>query len=276
MTALYSIEHILNFDYTSPVQSSVMTLHVHPLRERCQVVRQFSLNTDPAGPLFEFNDPFGNTGHFFDRPGRHQRLTIIAKSTVEVEILDPAPNSQSHNGWQSLESWSMTNPSRFVHCPPVLEKFMDTHDLHPEDEPLTSVRELCRRLHQIFTYLPGSTQVDSPIEHILDTRQGVCQDYAHVMASILRHWGIPCRYVSGYLGPPEVGTVVGESHAWVECWFPDTGWLGFDPTNDTEGDERHIRVAVGRDYGDVPPARGVFRGQAESSLGASVSIQRHP
>ena len=70
--------------------------------------------------------------------------------------------------------------------------------------------------------------------------------------------------------------VVGECHAWVECWFPDTGWLGFDPTNNTEGDERHIRVAVGRDYGDVPPARGVFQGEMGSNLEASVSVQRHP
>lgn len=138
MTVLYSIEHIFTFDYTSPAQSSVMTLYVHPLRERCQVVREFSLYTDPAGPIFEFTDPFGNTGHFFDRPGRHQQLTIIAKSTVEVEILLPSHDALTHNDWQSLEFWSMTHSSRFVHCPPALEQFMATHDLHPGDEPLTS------------------------------------------------------------------------------------------------------------------------------------------
>ncbi len=108
--------------------------------------------------------------------------------------------------------------------------------------------------------------MDSPIEDILDSGAGVCQDYAHVMVSILRHWGIPCRYFSGYLGPLDVGTVVGECHAWVECWFPDRGWLRFDPTNNTKGDERHIRVAVGRDYGDVPPALGVFQGEMGSNL----------
>ena len=117
--------------------------------------------------------------------------------------------------------------------------------------------------------------MDSPIEEILETGRGVCQDYAHVMASIMRGWGVPCRYVSGYLGPEAAGEAAGESHAWVECWFPGVGWTGFDPTNDIEGDERHVRVAVGRDYADVPPSRGVFRGTTGSALGTEVRVERH-
>ena len=105
--------------------------------------------------------------------------------------------------------------------------------------------------------------------------RGVCQDYAHVMATIVRCWGVPCRYVSGYLGPEVEGEDTGESHAWVECWFPGVRWTGFDPTNNIEGDERHVRVAVGRDYEDVPPNRGVFRGNGGSELTSEVKIERH-
>ncbi len=137
-------------------------------------------------------------------------------------------------------------------------------------------RALCAKLHDVFEYIPGHTRVDSPIEEILETGRGVCQDYAYVMASIMRGWGVPCRYVSGYLGPEAAGEATGESHAWVECWFPGVGWTGFDPTNNIEGGERHVRVAVGRDYTDVPPSRGVFRGTTGSVLGSEVRVERHP
>ena len=153
---------------------------------------------------------------------------------------------------------------------------MAAHDIALGEDPLVSARALCAKLHDVFEYIPGHTRVDSPIEEIIETGRGVCQDYAHVMASIMRGWGVPCRYVSGYLGPEAAGEATGESHAWVECWFPGVGWTGFDPTNNIEGGERHVRVAVGRDYTDVPPSRGVFRGTTGSVLGSEVRVERHP
>ena len=281
MIARYAIEHTIGFDYTAPVHASVMTLYLCPIQDRTQVVREFAVHTDPDGPLFEFTDPFDNTGHFLDRPRDHKRLRIAARSTVEVGPLAPAPDRFGPGGWEALrraaeapDLWLMAHPSRFVRSAPALEKFMAARELDPGDDPVVSARELCAKLHRAFEYVPGSTEVDSSIERILETGQGVCQDYAHVMASILRVWGVPCRYVSGYLGPLAGGAAKGESHAWVECWFPGIGWIGLDPTNDTEVDERHVRVAVGRDYADVPPARGVFRGDADSTLEASVVVER--
>ena len=193
----------------------------------------------------------------------------------------PAPERLPAGGWEELREarsdvdlWPMLHASEYVRSSPALERFIDAHGLAPGDDPLASARELRARLFRIFEYVPGSTTADSPIEAILETGRGVCQDYAHVMASILRKWGIPCRYVSGYLAPVEENVATGESHAWVEGWFPGVGWLGFDPTNDTEGDERHVRVAVGRDYGDVPPTRGVFHGTVRSRLETEVLIER--
>ncbi len=278
----YTVEHTMRFEYESPVQGSVMTLYLCPLRDRAQILREFSVRTDPEGRLFEFTDPFGNTAHFLDRPRPHAGFEVRAHSRVEVgplasapERLEPGATEALRRAAQTPELWPMTHPSRFVRPSPALEKFMAAHDIGLGDDPLVSARALCAKLHDVFEYIPGHTRVDSPIEDILETGRGVCQDYAHVMASIMRGWGVPCRYVSGYLGPEAAGEAAGESHAWVECWFPGVGWTGFDPTNDIEGGERHVRVAVGRDYADVPPSRGVFRGNGDSALGTEVKIERH-
>ena len=281
MIARYAIEHRIRFEYDAPVRSEVMTLHLGPLRDRVQVVRAFSVHTDPDGPLFEFIDPFGNSAHFLDRARVHDRLEIVARSHVEVGPVPPAPERLEAGAWQALHEargdvdlWPMRHASAFVRSSPALERFLAVHGLEPGEDPLASARELRAKLFRLFEYVPGSTTAESPIETILETGKGVCQDYAHVMASILRRWGIPCRYVSGYLAPSEEQVTTGESHAWVEGWFPGTGWTGFDPTNDTEGDERHVRVAVGRDYADVPPTRGVFQGAARSTIEAEVVIER--
>ena len=279
----YTVEHTMRYDYETPVQASVMTLYLCPLRDRAQTLREFSVRTDPEGRLFEFTDPFGNTAHFLDRPRPHARFEVKARSRVEVgplasapERLEPGATEALRRAVQTPELWPLANPSRFVRPSPALEKFMAAHDIALGEDPLVSARELCAKLHDVFEYIPGHTRVDSPIEEILETGRGVCQDYAHVMASIMRGWGVPCRYVSGYLGPEAAGEATGESHAWVECWFPGVGWTGFDPTNNIEGGERHVRVAVGRDYTDVPPSRGVFRGTTGSVLGSEVRVERHP
>ena len=281
MIFTYAIEHNLRFEYAEPAQDSVMTLYVCPVRDRAQLLREFSVHTDPDGALFEFIDSFGNTGHFLDRPRNHERLSITARSVVEVGPLASTPERLGPGAWEALQSavetvelWPMVHPSHFAGRTPALDRFQAMHDIAPGDDPLASARDLCARLHRVLEYAPGETRVDSPIDRIIETGRGVCQDYAHVMTAILRGWGIPCRYVSGYLGPPAGGVAQCESHAWVECWFPGVGWSGFDPTNDTAADERHIRVAVGRDYADVPPARGVFHGAGGSMLDTEVAIER--
>lgn len=283
MIVTHTIEHRMRFVYAKSAQDSVMTLYVCPIRDRAQLLREFSVRTEPDGATFEFNDSFGNTGHFLDRPRNHESLVVSARSIVEVGPLPPTPDRLDGGAWEALrrnvdgiELWPMVHPSHFVDWTPALDRFKETHGIAPGDDPLVSTRDLCNTLYRVLEYAPGETRVDSPIDRILDTGRGVCQDYAHVMAAILRGWGIPCRYVSGYLGPPAAGAAKCASHAWVECWFPGIGWIGFDPTNDTEGDERHIRVAVGRDYADVPPTRGTFRGAAGSILETEVVIERGP
>jgi len=156
----------------------------------------------------------------------------------------------------------------------MLKRFMDEFGIEKGSTPLNSIRDLKAALRAAFVYAPGSTSAQSPIDHILESGRGVCQDYTHVMISILRSWGIPSRYVSGYLGSDSNAVGHNESHAWVECWLPDAGWFGVDPVNDDDCDERHIRVAIGRDYGDVPPVRGVFTGALNSKLTTHVEVVR--
>jgi transglutaminase-like putative cysteine protease len=131
------------------------------------------------------------------------------------------------------------------------------------------------RLYEMFDYVPNSTKVDSLIDDALQARQGVCQDFAHIMISLIRQLKIPCRYVSGYLYHEDKAhdrSPAGATHAWLEAYLGDAGWVAFDPTNNLLGCERHIRVALGRDYADVPPTRGVYKGEAESELSVMVAV----
>jgi transglutaminase-like putative cysteine protease len=135
--------------------------------------------------------------------------------------------------------------------------------------------ELNQAIYDWFQYVPNSTKVDSPIDDALEARKGVCQDFSHIMIALARRLRIPCRYVSGYLfheAKDKDRSLESASHAWVEALLPKLGWTAFDPTNNLIGGDRHIRVALGRDYADVPPTRGVYKGEAQSELTVSVTV----
>jgi transglutaminase-like putative cysteine protease len=144
------------------------------------------------------------------------------------------------------------------------------------DDPLMVVHELNKSIYEYFEYVPRSTRVDSPIDEAIASGKGVCQDFAHTMIALLRHIGIPARYVSGYLYRSREDhdrSTPDASHAWVEVLLPHLNWVGFDPTNDLIAYNRHIRTAVGRDYADVPPTHGVFRGKTASELYVAVQVE---
>jgi len=170
---------------------------------------------------------------------------------------------------------------------PLLLGLMHSWDIRRRADALTLLREINTRIYTSFEYVQEATSVDSTIDHALGIGQGVCQDFTHIMLALGRQVGIPCRYVSGYLfhrvkdrDRPDHNRLDPDRaaedamHAWVEAWLPGLGWVGFDPTNNTIAAERHIRVAVGRDYADVPPTRGVFKGDGDSEL--SVAVQVYP
>ena len=179
-----------------------------------------------------------------------------------------------------MEYWGFMHPSRFARPSTELDDFVSGHGLdNAEGDPLSALVCLSETLYEAFQYVPGSTSVVSPIERILESGRGVCQDYAHVMISIARSWGVPSRYVSGYLyveddaGQP-IPAAAG--HAWVECRLPGLGWVGFDPTNNWIVGQQHVRVAVGRDYHDVAPTRGIFHGGGDTRLEVEVRMESIP
>jgi transglutaminase-like putative cysteine protease len=162
---------------------------------------------------------------------------------------------------------------------PALKAFVEELGLEQlrTRDPLSAVRELSEAIYNAFGYEPGVTDAESEIDVSLGLRKGVCQDFAHVMIAICRAWGIPARYVSGYLFTDRKGGDRSDpdaTHAWVEVFLPSVRWIGLDPTNNVIAGERHIAAAVGRDYNDVPPSRGVYKGEAESQLAVGVSVRR--
>ena len=278
----YDIEHVSHYLYSSPVRHSVMSLCVKPRDGFGQRLLSFEVRTRPSSPLNAESDGFGNTKHVLNIHREHTNLEIISRSTVETTHAAPLPNVLGRGAWDEVRSgkgsfahWELTRPSVFARPTPELAALIDRQGIGPADDPLQSLVGLRDLIHQSFEYVPGSTTAVSPIDHILETGEGVCQDYAHVMIAIARSWGVPTRYVSGYVSERKAGMSAPQSatHAWVECFLPELGWTEFDPTNPELPNERRVRVAVGRDYDDVSPTRGVFVGNTDSLLEVSVRMR---
>lgn len=277
----YSIRHLTRFRYDTAISESVMELRMQPRSEGAQRVSSFDLSIKPRANVGSYHDHLGNLVHHFDIPGHHTILTIKAEARVEVgpQIL---PETMTATAWNELDEllaegdyWEMLMPSHFAAPTDLLRELARELNFQRRDDPLSLLRELTARLHDDFEYAPQSTEVDSPIDTALLNRRGVCQDLAHIMISLVRGVSIPCRYVSGYLfhrDEDQDRSAADATHAWVEARLPGLGWVGFDPTNNLIAGERHIRVAIGRDYSDVPPTRGVFKGEANSELSVSVQV----
>ena len=280
----YAIRHFTRFRYSSPVWQSVMELRMQPRSENTQRCFTFQLSISPDARVFSYQDHAGNLVHHFDVPAQHRQLTIIADALVDVETPAPLPESLGPDEWDELDAiigredyWDMLMSSRFARTSPELEALAKEFgvDQRGGRDPLELLTTLNSKLFQYFSYVKRSTAVNSAIEDVILSRQGVCQDFAHTMISIVRNLRIPCRYVSGYLhrDPGHADrSDEGATHAWVEALLPRIGWVGFDPTNNLIVGGRHIRTAIGRDYGDVSPTVGTMKGSAETELQVRVRV----
>ena len=277
----YSIRHSTTFCYEPAVGESVMEVRTQPrndVRQRCLT---FALDVRPRANVMLYRDFFGNAVHHFDIPGRHKEIEVTAQAIVEVSARTDLDGAKGSN-WEELDErvsegdyWEMLVTSQFAAPTELLEKLKVELKLKRRGMPFALLQELNARLYELFDYVPNTTSVNSPIDDALRARCGVCQDFAHIMIALVRSLKVPCRYVSGYLFHADKvkdRSPAGATHAWVEAYLGELGWVAFDPTNNLLGCERHIRVAVGRDYADVPPTRGVHRGEAESELRVSVLV----
>ncbi len=282
----YSVRHLTKFLYSTPVSESVMETRMHPRSDSNQRCLSFQLSVSPRCRVFSYRDHLGNNVQHFNIPGEHAQLVIVAESLIEQQALSFVPHFLAPSAWEELDAlvaegdyWEMLLPSEFAAPTPALLELAKKLDVRRRDDPLMLVRELNGRLYDYFSYKPRSTRVDSPIDEAIASREGVCQDFAHTMIALVRTLRIPCRYVSGYLyqRPADLRnghdrSLPDATHAWVEAFLPHLGWVGFDPTNDALAHERHIRTALGRDYADVPPTHGLYRGRTTSDLYVAVKV----
>ena len=277
----YRIEHRTTYTYDSDVTGSYGLVHLRPrdLGWQTCVAHEVSIEPEPAD-LFRHVDLYGNTMSYFHVVQPHTRLLVTSTSVVSVEVdeLDPAALTVP---WEQAlpvsriddpEAWEATDftfPSPYVEVPPSVEDYA-RQSFTAGRSIGEAVVDLMHRIHADFTYKSGSTTLTTKVSDLLEKRTGVCQDFAHVMVASLRSLGLAGRYVSGYLAsrpapgkPRQVEDAA--SHAWVGCWIPGAGWLYLDPTNDRLLDDSHTTVAWGRDYGDVPPVKGVIFTEAKKS-----------
>lgn len=297
------VVHETRYAYSAPVSLAHHLAHLQPLSDEHQELLAHDLVTDPdADARHVGSDAFGNACLWFSRAQPHDRLLVRAISRVRLqprfEQLQPAASPPWDRLAQDLRyvargpydpAVEFTLPSPYVPRLEVLRAYAAPS--FPPGRPLAEAAlELMQRIHADFDYCSASTQIDTPLERAFELRAGVCQDFAHLMAGALRMMGVPARYVSGYLltrPPGEDSDLLGAdaSHAWVQVYCPHTpgvpsgadpvagGWLDLDPTNNLVPGSGHVRLAVGRDYGDVTPLRGVIRGGGGHSLAVAVQTR---
>src|SRR5579872_5053223 len=266
---IYSVRHTTTFLYDPAVRESVMEVRMQPRNDAHQHCLSFHLEVEPSANIMLYRDFLGNAVHHFDIAGIHDQIKIAAQAVVDLKPVPP-PCANDAGSWQDLDAlieaddhWEMLLPSQFSHPTDELMRLGRELRLERRGTPLDLLLELNQAIYHSFSYVPNSTKVDSPIDEALQSRQGVCQDFAHIMIALLRQLRIPCRYISGYLCPGSTSSVDRSpetaTHAWLDALIPTCAWVAVDPTNKLVGAERDIRIAIGRDYADVPPTRGVFK-----------------
>ena len=240
----------------------------------------FRLHITPGAETRDYEDFYHNRVHHFEVIPEHPRLVIEARSTVETAPLDarpPVPRVPVEELERSAEREMLAefyNGSHYV--PLEVELWREAQDALAEgrSDVWNDVRRLGQHVYRRFAYRPHTTGVNTRATDVLKLRMGVCQDFAHVHLRLCRSVGIPARYVSGYFfnttrRPREIEA----SHAWIEAWIPGHGWAAFDPTHDRVADERYVKVAVGRDYADIRPVNGTYRGAPTRALKVTVTVR---
>lgn len=282
-----SIRHTTRFTYAEPARASFNEARLAPRHDEQQNLISFRLTVDPAVRTTSYRDHFGTVVQAFNVWAPHDHLTVTGESAVVTYPRPPlpAPDEPRAGALDALDQPDLID---------LNAEWLHTSSLAGGGDPLTAfaqhVRQVVRptsvldlvlgvnrEVQRRFDYITGTSYVSSTVDDLLERGTGVCQDFAHLMIATLRDLGVPARYVSGYFyaggGEPDPSAALDvESHAWVEALIPGYGWVAMDPTNDCPADERHVTVAIGRDYQDVPPIRGTLQGGAGQDLEVAVTM----
>ena len=273
----YSITHRTLYEYTAPVRESFNEVRLQPFSNGTQTVENFLLKILPSSRLRHYHDFYSNTVHHFEIPEPHN--TLLVESTLAVTThpvaalppdLMPCPLARVSEAAREPRVYDFLQDSRYVEASADVWKLaLDVTD--GTTDVWQAMQALLKWIHGQLTYVPHSTHVHTHARDIFRERKGVCQDYAHVMLSLCRALKIPALYVSGYLATETASA----THAWVEVFIPGLGWRALDPTHNRQTDETYVKIAVGRDYADVPPITGNYKGITDHKMKVEVSIKRH-
>jgi transglutaminase-like putative cysteine protease len=278
------IEHTTTVRYSGPVLTSFNEARMTPLTLPTQTTLESRVTAGPGTvPVWTYSDYWGSYVSVFDLPEPHPDLEISAIATVETESFAGLPSPDRRLDWAQLRPRASSGRLLEFVLPTPLTTVTDevsnttlaeisAQSLSPDE----AAAAISASVHEHVTYMPGATGVRTNAQEAWDKGQGVCQDMAQLAVSLMRAAGIPARYVSGYLHPdPQAqpgSTAIGQSHAWVEYWAGS--WTPLDPTSGAAVGERHVVVARGRDYGDVPPLKGIYHGPPDSDMRVTVEVTR--
>ena len=275
----FKIHHVTKYTYKGDVRDSANQVILYPINDQYQEVikQQLTITGNPAVEMYR--DYYGNEVGLFMRADAHKELVIDSKVEVVTRSRampeDGAPVAAQ---WESLPQ--LAKEIMFIDFF-TLERVASQDEIRavsaqfhsPGMSPLEVSRNVMGYVYNEFSYITGITSVETTLEEVWKLKAGVCQDFAHIMTVMLRMLGIPARYVSGYICPHENGMRgEGATHAWVEGYIPNYGWIGLDPTNNCIANDMHVRLAVGRNFSDCSPVKGSYKGTSQHTLEVGVSV----
>jgi len=285
----FNVTHLTRYQYAAPASESFAELRVWPRDTPAQKILKRELVIEPNVRADHYIDYFGNHVEFFSIPFRHNELSVRAAAEVETFPCQPGPAILETPIGEARQIYNSTlvrlfeflQPTELAPLTPV-NRAIDASFFRAAEPIGPALLRLNEWIFENYEYQPGVTEVSTPLADVIKNRQGVCQDFAHLMLAILRSNGLPARYVSGYIEAFDPETTAPEligaaaSHAWVEIFLPGGFWWGLDPTNNQPAGERHVKIAAGRDYNDVAPMRGAYKGVGDQRLQVMVELTRNP
>ena len=272
---ILEIQHETRFEYSENAIEAMTELRMEPASDHQQSLHSFHLAVAPVTETFRYQDGFGNRVHHFNLLTPHAAVRILAASIVETQRMQ-ADLAEKGASWPipserfELDALDFLQFRGSVRASERLATVVDAVRPRGTTPVGRLVLETADFIHRSFQYAPDVTLASSPVDEILEKGKGVCQDFAHVMIAVLRSLSVPARYVSGYIHRPNKES---QSHAWCEAWVPEVGWVGVDPTNNRVIDDRFVKVAIGRDFTDVPPNKGVCRTAGKESISVRVETR---
>jgi transglutaminase-like putative cysteine protease len=287
---LFRVTHTTDYRYGEPVAEAYLELRLTPLSREGQTIQEHRLTIEPASRTSGYRDYFGNQVAFLSLPYRHSRLTIRSEALVKTEFKALPDDSLELTTQEARQILTGSLPVVFDYLQPTDMVKIGREAVQWAKRYLAGqivlrkgLENLNRAIYENFQYRKGATDFSTDVSTIWRDRIGVCQDFAHIMLSVLRTAGLPSRYVCGYIetAPPRgdngegkrlVGSVA--THAWVEVLLPGQRWVALDPTNNRWCGEQHIAVSFGRDASEAAPIRGTFKGSGDQVMKVQVKVIR--